>query len=178
MTLTELNKGEINGFFLTDKGGVHNYLPVYDKLFLPFRDAEINIFEVGYLHGGSCKLWERYFSKAIIKSIDVDCCVPPPVSDRIILELRDMRNTTPAYFNNFPPTIAIDDGSHLLEDQIHFIQTVYPVIKSGGMLIIEDVQNLEKHKIVFESLHIPFEVFDLRHVTGRYDDVLIVYYKK
>jgi len=177
MTLTELNKREINGFFLTDKGWTHNYLPDYEKLFFPFKDAKINIFEVGYLHGGSCQLWEKYFINAKIKSIDVDHCVPLPTSDRVILELRDMCKTTSEYFDDFPPTIAIDDGSHLLEDQIHFIKTVYPVLKPGGLLIIEDVQNIERHKAVFEILGIPFEVFDLRHVAGRYDDVFILYRK-
>lgn len=177
MTLGELNKGDVDGFFLSDKGWLHNYLPTYDQLFFPFKDAEINIFEVGYFHGGSCKLWERYFSKAIIKSIDIDHCAPIPPQGRIILELRDMRDVTTDYFNDFPPTIAIDDGSHSIEDQVYFIKTVYPVLKEGGLLIVEDIQNIEKQRVVFESLGIPFDVFDLRHIMGRYDDVFLLYRK-
>jgi len=177
MTLTELNKREIDGFFLTDKGWTHNYLPAYEKLFLPFKEAKINIFEVGYQHGGSALLWEKYFPNAKIRTIDIDHCVPFPPVGRITLELKDIRKTTSKYFDDFPPTIAIDDGTHLLEDQIHFIRTVYPVLKPGGLLIVEDIQNIEMQKVVFESLGIPFEVFDLRHIANRYDDVFILYRK-
>ncbi|MCE5225525.1 MAG: class I SAM-dependent methyltransferase [Porphyromonadaceae bacterium] len=177
LSLVELNKREIDGFFLSDKGWIHNYLPTYDKLFAPYRHKEINIFEVGYQHGGSAQLWNKYFSKAKIKIIDIDACVPLPFEERIIFELRDMRKTDAEYFSDFIPDIAIDDGSHLLEDQVHFVKTVYPVLREGGLLIVEDIQNLEQQKIVFDYLGIPFEVVDLRVPGGRYDDVFLLYRK-
>uniref|UniRef100_A0A6M3IMB8 Methyltransferase n=1 Tax=viral metagenome TaxID=1070528 RepID=A0A6M3IMB8_9ZZZZ len=177
MTLVEINKEPGNGFYLTNKGTIHNYLPIYEALFSPLRDKELNIFEVGYYHGGSSKLWEKYFSKAIIKTIDIDNCVPFPESERIILELRDINDIRQEYFSDFFPDIAIDDGSHLLEDQIYFIKTVYPVLKEGGLLIVEDIQNIKNQKVVFESIGIPFDIIDLRKVKGRYDDVLILYHK-
>jgi hypothetical protein len=176
-TLIELNKRDIEGFFLSDKGWCHNYLKFYDELFAPFRDSEINIFEVGYLHGGSAQLWEKYFTKAIIKSIDINPCVPPPTSSRIILELKDIKDVTVKYFKDFVPDIAIDDGSHLLEDQIYFVKTVYPALRKGGLLIVEDIQNDKGHKHVFECLNIPFEVIDLRTKLGRFDDVIFLYRK-
>ena len=176
-TLTELNKREIDGFFLSDKGWTHSYLPCYEELFAPYRHREINIFEVGYQHGGSAILWEKYFSKALIKTIDIDMCVPFPPQGRIVLELRDMRETDAEYFADFIPDIAIDDGSHLLEDQLHFVKTVYPVLREGGLLIVEDIQNLEQQKVAFDYLGIPFEVIDLREPEGRYDDVLLLYRK-
>lgn len=177
LALDEINKERGNGFFLSDKGFFHNYLSEYDKLFTSYRHQEINIFEVGYQHGGSATLWTKYFSKAIIKTIDIDHCVPDPSSSRIILEIQDIRMITSDYFNDFPPDIAIDDGSHLLDDQIYFIKTVYPVLRQNGLLIIEDIQYLENHRFVFESLGIPFEVFDFRKQTGRYDDVFLLYRK-
>ena len=177
-SLNDLNKRETEGFFFTDKGWLHNYLPFYNNLFAPYRDLEINIFEVGYLNGGSCQLWERYFSKAKIKSIDVNPCTPPPVSDRIILELRDIRSVTAEYFADFIPDIAIDDGSHLLEDQLYFVKIVYPVLRKGGLLIVEDIQNVKGHKFVFETLGIPFEIVDLRGEGGSYDDVILLYQKQ
>ena len=177
-TLSELNKRNIEGFYYSDKGAWHGYFPVYDELFAPYRHLDINVFEVGYLHGGSAILWERYFSKAKIRLIDVDCCVPPPdPAGRIVLELQNIRDLTPAYFDNFPPTIAIDDGSHLLEDQVCFIKTVYPALKAGGIMIIEDIQSILTQKVVFDALGIPFEIIDLREKTGRYDDVLLIYRK-
>lgn len=177
LSLEECNKSDTAGFFLSDKGWTHNYLPSYEMLFEPYRDLDINIFEVGYLHGGSCKLFERYFSLAKIKAIDITPCVPPPDHKRITLELKNVWDVTSEYFNDFIPTIAIDDGSHLIEDQIHFIKTVYPILKEGGILIVEDIQNIDKQKSIFECLGIAFDVFDLRDVAGRYDDVFLLYRK-
>ena len=175
-TLTELNKRDMDGFYYSDKGTHHCYLPVYDELFAPYRHLDINVFEVGYLHGGSAFLWERYFSKARIKFIDIDCCVPPPTG-RAILELQNIWDIDTDYFKDYPVVIAIDDGSHLLEDQVKFIKTVYPCLTIGGIMVIEDIQNIDRQKIVFDSLGIPFEVVDLREKTGRYDDVLLIYRK-
>lgn len=177
VSLEQLNKRDIEGLYLSDKGLTHSYLPIYDILFTPYRHQRINLFEVGYQHGGSSVLWERYFSKATIKSIDIDCFSPPPTNERIIFEVRDIRQIDANYFSNFIPDIAIDDGSHLIEDQLHFVKTVYPVLKKGGLLIVEDIQNLEKQRIVFDCLGIPFDVVDLREVKGRYDDVFLVYRK-
>ena len=177
MTLVELNREKKDGAFRFDEECIHHYLPSYDKLFAPFRDKEINLFELGYYKGGSSRLWEKYFPKATIKCIDIDPACPPPTSDRITLELIDVRRITTDYFLNFRPDIAIDDGSHAVKDQIHFVKIVYPILKKGGLLIIEDIQNIESAMIDFNSLDIPFDVIDLRKDFGRYDDVLIVFRK-
>lgn len=176
-SLLELNKSDVTGFFLSDKGWLHNYLPSYEKIFTPYRDLDINIFEVGYLNGGSCQLFEKFFSVAKIKAIDITPCIPPPTSNRVKVELMDARDLTQEYFKDFVPTIAIDDGSHLLEDQVSFIITVYPVLAEGGILIVEDIQNIEKQKVVFDCLNIPYEIIDVRHTSGRYDDVFLLYRK-
>lgn len=183
LSLSELNKCMGNKSsqpqYLTDKGSIHLYLPIYDRLFTPYRDREINIFEVGYQYGGSCELWGKYFPKAKIKAIDneIACSELPILSDRITLDIIDVKNITSDYFKDFQPDIAIDDGSHILDEQIHFIKTVYPVLKNGGLMILEDIQDIDEQTISFRSLGIHFEIIDLRNINGRYDDVLIIYRK-
>lgn len=176
-TLEQLNKKETEGFYLSDKGTIHSYLPSYDQLFTPYRDLDINIFEVGYQHGGSSVLWERYFSKAIIKSIDVDIHVPLPQSERIILDIANVMNLTSEYFSDFIPDIVIDDGSHFLEEQVHLIKIAYPVIRKGGIIIVEDIHCIDTQNTVFESIGIPYEIFDLRGVKNRFDDVFLLFRK-
>jgi hypothetical protein len=175
-TLLELNQRDVEGFYYSDKGMGHCYLSIYEELFAPYRHKNINLFEVGYLHGGSATLWEKYFSKANIRMIDISSCVPPPTG-RTILELQNIWDIDTDYFKDFPIDIAIDDGSHLLEDQIRFVKIVYPALREGGVMIVEDIQNIDKQKIVFELLDIPFSVIDLRDKAGRYDDVLLIYRK-
>jgi len=155
----------------------HSYLPYYDELFASYRHKEINIFEVGYFHGGSAILWSKYFSKAQIRFIDVDSCVPLLDIDRVTVELMSIRDTDESYFRDFPLDIAIDDGSHLLEDQLYFVKTIYPVLREGGILVVEDIANIDTQRVAFDALGIPYEIVDLRHNIGRYDDVLLIYRK-
>jgi hypothetical protein len=183
MSLVELN---YNGIFLTDKGSIHSYLKFYDELFRMYRDYQINIFEVGYQYGGSCELWKQYFLHASIRSIDIRKW--EPTTDRINLNLQneyiepegrvtleyvDIKELTGEYFKDFKPHIAIDDGSHLLEDQLHFVKTVYPVLAKGGMLIVEDLQDWDNQLMEFNKLGYKFHVVDQREVSGMYDDVFI-----
>jgi hypothetical protein len=179
MNLVELNKSQGDGYFipdaLSDKGTIHNYLPIYDELFAPYRDKKINLFEVGYQYGGSAKLWELYFNKARIRFIDV--FLNTPKIDNVEFELKDVNDLTEFYFKDFIPDIAIDDGSHFLKDQIHFIKTVWPVLSESGIMIIEDIQDIDTEESIFRSLGIPFEIIDNRAKQNRYDEVLLIFKK-
>jgi len=174
-SLVELfDKGGVEKYD-SDKGSRHSYLPIYDDLFFQFKHRNINLFEVGYCKGGSCKLWDDYFSIAKIKIIDIEG--DPFNSGKIQFELKDSNDLTSEYFKDFIPDIALDDGSHDLADQLYFIKIIYPILKKGGLLIIEDVSDIDNQKPEFIKLGIPFEIIDLRNVKGRYDDVLILYRK-
>jgi hypothetical protein len=187
MTLVELFEQGGLATYDTDKGAGaphhHNYLATYDKLFKSFQDEPIHLLEVGYLYGASCKLWEAYFSKAKITAIERgDNAVLLPGLERTTLIEADMNLLTSDYLlslSNGPIDIAIDDGSHQLADQLHFIKVVYPVLKPGGILVIEDVQDINTQYKTFKDLGIDFDVIDLRgrYPQARYDDVLIVYKK-
>jgi len=181
-----------NGKFLTDKGSIHSYLVDYENLFIPLKNEKINIFEVGYLYGGSCRLWEKYFPNAQIRSIDITTEFPPEwvasiqatnrvtsvtVSDRVKMEIKDIYELTQEYFKDFIPDIVIDDGSHNLEDQIFIINLIYPILKKGGLLIIEDVQDIDNQRHKFKKTGFEFYTIDKRKETGRYDEVLLIFKK-
>ena len=173
-TLVELFAEKGFEYYETDKGTLHNYLDVYDKLFLPFRDKEINIFEVGYFLGGSCKLWEEYFINAKIRFIDNNPdCILNSTSGRVSLDIMDVMDLTVDYFDEFPPDIAIDDGDHSIESQVHFIKSVYPVLRPGGLLIVEDVYLTRP----FDAINIPYKVIDRRIEQSRIDEVLLIFKK-
>jgi cephalosporin hydroxylase len=190
-----LSLNNYNGKYLTDKGVLHSYLPFYENLFWPLRNKKINIFEVGFQYGGSCKLWEAYFPNAIIKSIDIDSKIPfnkdeiikewankynivteLTFSDRVKMEYKDVMTLNNDYFFDFIPDIAIDDGSHELEHQLHFLKVIYPVLKKGGILIVEDIQDISSQRKEFEKLDFNFEIIDFRE-SGRSDDVILIFRK-
>lgn len=176
-SLVEINTEKKNGAFRWDEGVYHNYLEVYEDLFSKYREQDIYLFEVGFESGCGHRLWLRYFKRAKIHSIDINPFCKAVDDPRSSLDIMDVNNLTEEYFSSFQPTIAIDDGSHLVEDQVRFVKTVYPVLKEGGLLIIEDVADIERTLHLFEGLGYPFEIIDLRSKIGRYDDVLIIYRK-
>jgi len=180
MTLVELYKKGGTREYPTDKEESHQYLPFYDELFGPFKDKEINIFEIGYLNGGSCKLWEDYFPNAQIRAIDITNEYREFYSaklSRTILELKDARTLTEEYFANFPPDIIIDDGSHHIDDWLSIIPLLYKVLRPGGVLVIEDFHPIEIHQETLGVLGIPYQPIDLRHLNNRWDNALILYRK-
>jgi hypothetical protein len=49
------------------------YINEWDRIFTPYRDLPINLFEIGIQNGGSLEIWAKYFTNA--KSIigcDID----------------------------------------------------------------------------------------------------------
>lgn len=154
----------------TDKNTKHSYGEFYYKLLTPLKEKRINIFEVGYFKGASAAFFADYCTKARVRSIDIGECPQPP-NKRIRLNIMSIHDIPRGYFKGFPIDIAIDDGSHKLEDQIKFVEVVYPAMREGGVIVIEDLQDIS-HVGAFSRW--PFEVIDLRHVKDRYDDILLV----
>jgi hypothetical protein len=187
-TLIELDR--FGPLFLTDKEYAHGYLNAYDALFSPFRNKALNIFEVGYWFGGSCELWKRYFPKAYIYAIDIALprstarrckakCITTfiPATERVFLSMINIWDLTASYFEDHHPHIAIDDGSHMIQDQVRFIQVTYPMLHKGGLLIVEDIQDIKNQKVVFDALGIPYEVFDCRNGGKEPDSIFLLFRK-
>lgn len=162
---------EILGLYFTDKVNEHSYGPAYNELFAKFdRDALLNILEVGIQRGGSLCAWREYFPNAKITGVDiVDEVIPEYRKGDITYITSDIKN----WATNQEFDIIIDDGSHQLEDILYVINEFSPKLKSGGLMIIEDVQS----PAWLGDIRVPFTVRDLRHVKGNYDDYLIVIQK-
>jgi hypothetical protein len=125
-------------------------------------------------------LWSEYFTNAkSIIGIDVDESV-------IANQFKDIEGVT-YYFGdayteeivNKVPTLDIflDDGPHTLESQLDAIKYYLPKVKSGGLFLIEDVQeeswfdDLEEevNKLNVENKY-TIERVDLRHMKNMYGD--------
>jgi len=121
------------------------YLSEFDNNFQRFRDAEINLFEIGVQNGGSLEIWAKYFPKAKhIIGCDIDeTCKELEFSDpRISLiignansdEVEDrLRNSISSL------DIVIDDGSHKSSDIIKSFSRYIKYQNYNGLYIIEDL---------------------------------------
>lgn len=172
-----LSKGGYN-YYPTDKDTVHCYLNTYDRLFRKFKDEKINVLELGVSEGGSIRLWSEYFINARVFGYDINKTARPNIfNERVNYVIKDINLVAADEFKDTPLTIALDDGSHILEDQLAFIKIMYPQIVPGGMVLVEDIMNLDVQKPIFQSLGIPFEIIDLRNIHGMYNDVILVFNK-
>ena len=166
--------------YQTDKGSRHHYFTIYDPFFKPFKDKEIGIFEVGTNMGDSVSLWDDYFTHPQTKIRSIDILNKPEshrdYSDRVRLDIIDINDLTDSYFN-FPVDIAIDDGSHLLSDQMAFVKLLYPIVREGGMLIIEDVDDIDATTLAMKTTGFPFFIVNLNHIDNWTDSVLFIFLK-
>lgn len=198
MKLTELlNQFNLNGDFLTngydvggtDKNTCHSYIEnFYEIEFEEYKNSKINLLEIGIETGGSLKLWKEYFQNSnLIVGVDIS-------DDKIDPRYKNISGVEmyfgDAYEEFFKNTlgefdIIIDDGPHTLESQLKFIELYLPKLKSNGLFVIEDVQNvdwfpklIEKSEIVCKSIENEIEYVvecvDLRNKKGRWDDLIFL----
>lgn len=131
---------EIGRKNFTEKVG-HGYLPIYEKLWLPIQEEPITLLEIGIYNGNSMRTWCEWFPNATIVGIDHNPNNPMKV-DRAKTHFGkqedwEFLSTVANEYKQFD--IIIDDGSHIwLHQQLTF-EYLWPVVKPGGMYIIEDL---------------------------------------
>ena len=180
----------------TDKNRDHSYIDLYQRLLIGKKETALNILEIGigdnyphygFFNGGSIKLWHDFFTNANVYALDIK---PPDEvwdriknNDRIILYLGTDSYNEDFFREKFLVKdikfdFMLDDGPHTLESMKQFIKMYSQVMTDDGILIVEDVQSLgwleELKKATPEHLKEYIETYDLRHIKGRYDDIVFV----
>lgn len=165
--------------YFNNMGTVNSYLPVLSNILNPIRNEKITMLSLGFGNGLEAKIWTEYFSDVQItgieksKYLNLETDLPNVkvlIGDIFSEQTFNLLDSTfslifydiPGNYIQF--TTAIKMYSKLLADQ--------------GMLIIKNVYdidiNKDNYKTLVESNGLTFEVYDLRDIKGRYDDVLIV----
>ena len=129
----------------TDKSSLgYRCLGRYGMVLRPFREAAINLFEIGVQEGYSLVLWEPFFLCATIVGLDFlpQCRVLERGRGRVKIRPGYQEDATflRAVAAEFPPTIVIDDGSHQASHILPSLATLWPTLLPGGVYIIEDLQ--------------------------------------
>ena len=133
---------------VTDHRHCHPYTLFYDGLFKGKKDENLKIAELGILDGGSLLMWKEYFPTSQIYGFEYDMNLIRSFkqkfnNDRIHLGRIDVtqKDSIVSAFEskNTQYDIIIEDTTHQFEDQIRVIENIYPYLKPGGILIIEDI---------------------------------------
>jgi cephalosporin hydroxylase len=120
-----------------------HYLPIYARYFEPYRERAPKMLEIGVSHGGSLELWRTYFgADATIFGIDnnPDCAARCDLPNQV----RIGSQADPDFLRGVvaemgAPDIILDDGSHIGTHQIASFKALFPLLKDGGLYIIEDL---------------------------------------
>ena len=178
----------VNGFESpggTDKNTIHNYTGIYAELLKPYIDKAGTLLEIGVQHGGSSLLWHEYLPGFRLFLSDIQDIVPDLIWDQMDPERYDfyqgdaynggsIKQFTDECAEGFD--IIIDDGPHSLSSQLFAVEYYYPMLKPGGILIIEDIQAITHLALLTDALpeedRKNVQIFDNRESNGRYDDVI------
>jgi hypothetical protein len=182
-TLEQIWKRLADAGYKTDKGDVHSYIPVYEKLLAPYRETALNVLEIGLFNGHSMMMWEDYFTKADI--IGIDCSdqphggmadLRPMIDEGWDIHIFDAENVTEVSKRFFGTRfdVIIEDAGHEINQQLNLYRIWKEYLAPGGVYIIEDVQDIDRDEMKFLALSPNVEVIDNRKIKGRYDDCLVV----
>jgi hypothetical protein len=117
-----------------------DYLRHYEWMLTELRDAPINLIEIGVAGGPSMRIWRWFFSQAQIIGIDIDPNCKRHAGDRVQIEIGSQID--PVFLDRVcaenPPTVIVDDGSHIMEHMIFSFEHLFPKLLPGGIYIVED----------------------------------------
>lgn len=172
----------------TDKNTIHSYLPLYEKLLSSRAERARAVLEVGIYHGGSIAMWHSFFPNAQVYGLDITR-EPPPLLKNYTTEYPRMvlKTGTDAYTASTVSQLqsevgkfdfVLDDGPHTLASMVSLIVHYLPIVADDGILIIEDVQDVSWFTTLRAAVPDEFKskinIYDLRAVKGRYDDLVFV----
>jgi predicted O-methyltransferase YrrM len=140
--------GSLDGIgrqFAAEKSSLrHHYLQFYEPFLEHLRTTEsARMLEIGVGDGASLRTWAAFFPNATIVGVDKDRQCREHVTAHIRIDIADQTNVAELMrvaLNYFPLDLVIDDGSHMWEDQIHCFKSLYPLLKPGGIYIIEGIE--------------------------------------
>jgi precorrin-6B methylase 2 len=160
----------------------HEYISkFYTFEFEKYKNKQINILEIGCASGGSLLLWSDYFPSATIYGVDSGqdarfkrCKSSTAGNNRI--KLYEASGYNPNLVNALPNfDIIIDDGPHTKESHFQLLDLYVSKLNRGGVLIIEDVENISYGIEYSKKLTLDFQYATLDINTKKeYNSILFV----
>jgi len=182
-----LIENNINGFEFvggTDKYKEHSYCDYYESLFQNYLNTNANILEIGTFQGGWAFTVLSYLQDSKMTCIDIqnrfsDKLLSKIDGDRVKLIERnayDLSIIQELINNKSVFDVIMEDGPHTVESQLFSIQNYTKLLKSGGLMIIEDIQSIEYLNVLIQSIdtqEYTYKTIDFRHIKNRWDDIIL-----
>lgn len=125
----------------------HAYTSIYNLLFSNVRYNNLRIGELGILENHSMFCWREFFPNSTLYGFEChDDIIDKAINDNIPncsyfkMNITDSSSIEEGLLNSGGEfDILVDDSTHRFNDQLKFINVAYKYLKTGGMLIIEDI---------------------------------------
>ncbi len=119
-----------------------HYFEVYERELGHLRGRDITFLEIGIFRGGSIPMWAGYFGKGSkLVFADIDPACRAHAEPGTFVEIGDQAD--PEFLAHLAEThgpfdIIIDDGGHLMHQQITSFEHLWPHLSDRGRYIVED----------------------------------------
>ncbi|MDF1728894.1 MAG: class I SAM-dependent methyltransferase [Sulfitobacter sp.] len=120
-----------------------HYFPAYDREFAAFRGRTTRMLEIGVARGGSVQMFRRFLgARSVVVGIDINPRCKAYEERGVRIEIGSQSD--PEFLARIveehgPFDIILDDGSHMMGDQITSLEHLYKAVKPGGVYAVEDI---------------------------------------
>jgi tetratricopeptide (TPR) repeat protein len=138
----------------TDKGAIgQGYLAHYERNFAHFKEKAFTLMEIGVAKGSSLEMWSKYFPKATIVGVDIneECRRFAKGSIHIEIGSQTDEGFLRQVATEYNPSIIIDDGSHLAAHNMITFRTLFPLLRSDGLYVVEDLYLHYTNPVVYQQ---------------------------
>jgi hypothetical protein len=135
--------------FKTDKWGGHRYAQHYQRHLQHLKNDSFNLLEIGIggysragQGGASLRMWKHFFPNAQIFGMDIQdkSFVDEDRITTFIGDQSDPASLTGIADKTGTLDVIIDDGSHRSAHVITTFETLFPLLRDGGIYAVEDTQ--------------------------------------
>lgn len=119
-----------------------HYLDVYHRLLGAAEGRDVRFLEIGVFKGGSIPMWKGFWGpNAQLTFVDIDEACRRFAEDRVTVEIGDQEDRdfmAGLGERHGPFNVIVDDGGHMMSQQIASFEALWPYLADGGVYIIED----------------------------------------
>lgn len=121
----------------------NHYFDVYHRHLQKFVGQEVTILEIGVFSGGSLRMWRNYFGAGCrVIGVDIEPASQAYADDRTEIYIGDQADRQ--FWQTVKQDVSavdivIDDGGHTSEQQMVTLEELLPVVRQGGVYIVEDI---------------------------------------
>jgi len=142
-----MDENPLHEYFRNNPGRLidkwRHYFGVYHHHLARFRDQAVTLVEFGVFHGGSLQMWKHYLGpRARIVGVDIAQVCKSLEEERVTIRIGDQedRSFLRSLAAEFGPVdIVIEDGGHMMGQQIATFEEMFFRMSDFGTYITEDL---------------------------------------